>query len=65
MSSLVRLVLAGFGSSLVTALCKKEKKKKKKKKKKKTHTMVPVVEHDLLVAATSIARRKLHLHQQS
>ena len=54
---------AGFGSSLITALCKK-------KKKKKTHTMVPEeadhqpymfvlsVEHDLLVAAISIARRK-------
>ena len=46
----VKFGQAGFGNSLVTALCKKT-----------SHTMVPQVEHDLLVAATSIARRKTRI----
>ena len=58
----VKFGQAGFGSSLVTDLCKKKKNRTRWFLKRQiiSHTdmFVLSVEHDLLVAATSIARRK-------
>ena len=56
----VKFGQAGFGSSLVTALCKKNRTQWFLKRQIISHTDMCVlsVEHDLLVAATSIARMK-------